>query len=151
MSLLFSTVTVTPRQGAAVTIQESGHPDEYDLRELLRREARYAPVHETEYHGAAVQVRQYRFLVKGRDWLAERDGFALMDAYDELALRCGEAPFVQRDDVELLAQYTIPLDLCGLCAHRGLLTMDDVGSCNCCGAGEFFDPDVSAGQEAAIG
>ena len=57
MSLLFSTVTVTPRQGAAVTIQESGHPDEYDLRELLRREARYAPVHETEYHGAAVQVR----------------------------------------------------------------------------------------------
>ena len=74
-----------------------------------------------------------------------------MDAYDELALRCGEAPFVQRDDVELLAQYTIPLDLCGLVRPQGALTMDDVGSCNCCGAGEFFDPDVSAGQEAAIG
>lgn len=150
MSLLFSTVTVTPRQGAAVTILESGHPDEYDLRELLRREARYAPVRKAEYHGAAVQVRQYRFFVKGPDWLAERDGFALMGAYDELALRCGEAPFVQRDDVELLTQYTIPLDLCGLCAHRGLLNMADVGCCNCCDAGEFFDPDVPAGQEAAI-
>ena len=109
MSLLFSTVTVTPRQGAAVTILESGHPDEYDLRELLRGEARYAPVRKPAFQGAAVQVCHYRFRVKGRDWLAERDSFALMDAYDELALRCGEKPFVQRGDVELLAQYTFRL------------------------------------------
>ena len=60
MSLLFSTVTVTPRQGAAVTILESGHPDEYDLRELLRGDTRYAPVRKAEYHGAAVQVRRLR-------------------------------------------------------------------------------------------
>lgn len=151
MSLLFSTVTITPRQGAVVTVQESGHPDEYDLRKLLRCEARYAPVRKTEYHGAAVQVRQYRFQVKGRDWLAERDCFALMEAYDELALRCGEAPFVQREDVKLLAQYTIRLDLCGLCVHRGLLTMDDVSCCSCCDAGEFFAPEVSTGQEAEAG
>lgn len=149
MSLLFSIVTVTPRQGAAVTIQESGHPDEYDLRELLRGEARYASIRKAEYHGAAVRVCHYRFRVKGRDWLAERDSFALMDAYDGLALRCGEAPFMQREDVELLAQYTISLDLCDLCTHRGLLTMDDVGCCNCCDAGEFFDPDPHAGGEAA--
>lgn len=45
MSLLFSTVTITPRQGVAVTIQESGHPDEYDLRELLRGETRYGTHH----------------------------------------------------------------------------------------------------------
>ena len=109
MSLLFSTVTITPRQGVAVTIQESGHPDEYDLRELLRGEARYAPVCKPAFQGAAVQVCHYRFRVKGRDWLAERDSFALMDAYDELALRCGEKPFVQRGDVELLAQYTFRL------------------------------------------
>lgn len=109
MSLLFSTVTVTPKQGAAVTILESGHPDEYDLRELLRGEARYAPVRKPAFQGAAVQVCHYRFRVKGRDWLAERDSFALMDAYDELALRCGEKPFVQRGDVELLAQYTFRL------------------------------------------
>ena len=109
MSLLFSIVTVTPRQGAAVTIQESGHPDEYDLRELLRGETRYASIRKAEYHGAAVRVCHYRFRVKGRDWLAERDSFALMDAYDELALRCGEKPFVQRGDVELLAQYTFRL------------------------------------------
>ena len=149
MSLLFSIVTVTPRQGAAVTIQESGHPDEYDLRELLRGETRYASIRKAEYHGAAVRVCHYRFRVKGRDWLAERDSFALMDAYDGLALRCGEAPFMQREDVELLAQYTISLDLCDLCTHRGLLTMDDVGCCNCCDAGEFFDPDPHAGGEAA--
>ena len=109
MSLLFSTVTITPRQGVAVTIQESGHPDEYDLRELLRGEARYAPVRKPAFQGAAVQVCHYRFRVKGRDWLVERDSFALMDAYDELALRCGEKPFVQRGDVELLAQYTFRL------------------------------------------
>ena len=109
MSLLFSTVTITPRQGVAVTIQESGHPDEYDLRELLRGETRYAPVRKPAFQGAAVQVCHYRFRVKGRDWLAERDSFALMDAYDKLALRCGEKPFVQRGDVELLAQYTFRL------------------------------------------
>ena len=151
MSLLFSTVTVTPRQGAAVTILESGHPDEYDLRELLRGDTRYAPVRKAEYHGAAVQVRQYRFFVKGPDWLAERDSFALIHAYDELALRHGERPFVQRKDVKLLEQYTISLDLCGLCAHRGMLTMADVGCCNCCDAGAFFDPEPHAGEEAAEG
>ena len=151
MSLLFSTVTITPRQGVAVTIQESGHPDEYDLRELLRGEARYAPVRKPAFQGAAVQVCHYRFRVKGRDWLAERDSFALMDAYDGLALRCGEAPFVHRKDVELLARYTISLDLCDLCAHRGLLTMADVGCCNCCDAGAFFDPEPHAGEEAAEG
>ena len=125
MSLLFSTVTITPRQGVAVTIQESGHPDEYDLRELLRGEARYAPVRRAEYHGAAVQVRQYRFFVKGPDWLAERDSFALIHAYDELALRHGERPFVQRGDVELLMQYTFRLDPCGLYAHRDFHTQGE--------------------------
>ena len=125
MSLLFSTVTITPWQGVAVTIQESGHPDEYDLRELLCGEMRYAPVRKPAFQGAAVQVCHYRFRVKGRDWLAERDSFALMDAYDKLALRCGEKPFVQRGDVELLMQYTFPLDLCGLCAHRDFHTQGE--------------------------
>lgn len=151
MSLLFSTVTITPKQGLAVTVNESGHPDEYDMRELLRYETRYAPVRKAKFHGAAVQVRQYRFQVKGRDWLAERDSFALMDAYDELAQRHREKPFVQREDVELLEQYTTSLNLCDLCSHRGLLTMSDVGSCNCCDKGEFFSPDVHAGKEAKNG
>ena len=149
MSLLFSTVTITPKQGLAVTVNESGHPDQYDLRELLRYETRYAPVRKTEFHGAAVQVCQYRFCVKGRDWLAERDSFALMTAYNELARHHGEKTFVQREDVELLEQYTIPLDLCDLCAHRGFLTMTDVGACNCCDEGEFFSPDIHAGQEVS--
>lgn len=87
MSLLFSTVTIAPQQGASVTIWESGHPDEYDLRELLRYEARYTPFRKMEYHGAVVQVHQYRFSSMGRDWLAEQDSLALIAAYDELALR----------------------------------------------------------------
>lgn len=103
------------------------------------------------YHGAAVQVRQYRFFVKGPDWLAERDSFALIKAYDELALRHGEKPFVKRGDVKLLEQYEISMNLCGLYAHRGLLTMADVGCCNCCDAGAFFDPEPHAGEEAAEG
>lgn len=149
MSLLFSTVTITPKLGPAVTVSESGHPDEYDMRELLRYETRYAAVRKTEFHGAAIKVCQYRFQVKGRDRLAERDSFALMAAYDELALRHGETPFVQRGDVELLEQYHIPLDLCGLCQHRGMLTMSDVAACNCCDEGEFFSPDTHAGQEVS--
>ena len=73
MSLLFSTVTVTPKQGAAVTILESGHPDEYDLRELLRCDTRYAPVRKAEYHGATVQVRS----LSGA-WTGWRSGTALL-------------------------------------------------------------------------
>ncbi len=147
MSLLFSKVTITPKAGPELVINESGHPDEYDLRELLRYETRYAPVRNKNFCGAVVKVQHYRFQVKGRDRLAERDSFALMAAYDELALRHGETPFVQRGDVELLEQYHIPLDLCGLCQHRGMLTMSDVAACNCCDEGEFFSPDIHAGQE----
>jgi len=149
MSLLFSTVTITPRQGPVVTVNESGHPDEYDMRELLRYETRYAAVRKTEFHGAAVKVCQYRFRVKGRDRLAERDIFALMAAYNELALCHGEEPFARREDVELVEQFAFSIDLCELCAHRGFLTMADVGACNCCDAGEFFSPDIHAGQEVS--
>ena len=123
MSLLFSTVTITPRQGVAVTIQESGHPDEYDLRELLRGEARYAPVRKPAFQGAAVQVCHYRFRVKGRDWLAERDSFALMDAYDELALR-GEALRAARGCGTAGAVH-VSLDPCGLYAHRDFHTQGE--------------------------
>ena len=149
MSLLFSVVTITPKQGLAVTVNESGHPDEYDMRELLRYETRYAAVRKTEFHGATIKVCQYRFQVKGRDKLTERDSFALMAAYNELALRYSEKPFVRRDDVELVEQYDLQLDLCTLCSHRGLLAMDDVGACNCCDEGEFFSPDTHAGQEVS--
>ena len=150
MSLLFSKVTVTPKTGPALTFNESGHPDEYDLRELLRYEKRYAPVRDAAYLNAAVVVRLYRFQAGSRDWLAERDCFALMDSYDALALRCGEKPFIQQDDVELVEEYAFKLDLCGLCRHRGWLASDDVASCNCCDAGEFFMPDIHAGKAGTV-
>ncbi len=151
MSLLFSKVTITPSNGSEVAVNESGHPDEYDLRQLLMYEERYAQIRKPEYHNAAVKVCQYRFQVKGRDWLADRDSFALMAAYNELALRHNEKPFVLRDDVELVEQYAITLNLCDLCSHRGLLTLSDVGACNCCDSGEFFSPNIHAAQEGKNG
>ena len=92
-----------------------------------------------------------RFFVKGPDWLAERDSFALIHAYDELALRHGERPFVQRKDVKTAgAVHDLPRPVRPV-RPQGMLTMADVGCCNCCDAGEFFDPEHHAGEEAAAG
>ncbi len=149
MSLLFSNVTITPKVGLVVTVNESGHPDEYDIRDLIRCELRYAPVRDTAYLVSDVSVRQYRFRTGGRDWLAERDSFALMAAYDALAQRHGEKPFVQREDVELVGQYAFWLQLCDFCGHRELLTPDDVAACACCDMGEYFEPDIREETETA--
>ena len=54
-------------------------------------------------------MRHYRYQVKGRDWLAEREHFALMEAYDALAKRHTARPFVGRGDVKLLGQYKFHL------------------------------------------
>lgn len=106
MSLLFSEITYTDPHGQQITFLESGHPDEYDMRELLGHEPRYARVRKAFLNGGALHVRHYMFRTpKGRDWLAEQDHFALMDAYDALARRHGEKPFVRRGDVSLLEEY----------------------------------------------
>lgn len=84
MSLLFSEIKAESVDGKPLKLWESGHPDEYDLRELLQYEARYAAVKEAVQNGSVLHVRHYRFQVNGAEWLAERDHFALIDAYDEL-------------------------------------------------------------------
>ena len=41
MKLFFSTVLVAAPGGEVLTYWESGHPDEYDIWELITRDARY--------------------------------------------------------------------------------------------------------------
>ncbi|WP_300605109.1 hypothetical protein [uncultured Oscillibacter sp.] len=98
MSLLFSEVTFRWRDGDETLLYESGHPDEYDTRELLKHEDRYAAVRSRGLAGVTVQVQHYRYLGGStKDWLAEQEHIALMEAYNEAV--SGE-PFPQRDDVE---------------------------------------------------
>ena len=102
MSLLFSEIKFCFPNGEPVCRYESGHPDEHDIRELLTMDERYADVAKRRTSLTAVQVQRYRYLTGGRDWLAEAEHFALLDAYNELAQRHGEEPFAERDDVEHL-------------------------------------------------
>lgn len=103
MSLLFSQVTLRREDGVDTVLYESGNPDEYDMRELLKSEDRYAAVRSFGLNGLTVQVQHYRFLGgSSRDWLAEAEHIALMEAYNEIA---PNALFTQRDDVERLEHY----------------------------------------------
>ncbi len=108
MSLLFSEVTIRRKNGASVTLCESGHPDEYDLRELLKYEDRYSALRTAGLDGMTVQVQHYRFLGGSkRDWLAEAEHIALMEAYDEAV---SHESFTQRDDVEHLEYYEFEIE-----------------------------------------
>lgn len=89
-------------------LYESGHPDEYDMRELLKTEERYAGVRSFGLNGLSVQVQHYRFLGgSSRDWLAEREHIALLEAYNEMTP--GEL-FPERDDVEHLECFVFQID-----------------------------------------
>ena len=109
MSILFSRVTTVDEHGKRLSLWESGAPDRYDLQELLEYERRYAKVKQAALHGAKICVTGYRFQTGGRDWLAELDHFALMDAYDHLAKRHKEKSFLQMDRVERLGSFSIYL------------------------------------------
>ena len=103
MSLLFSQVTLRREDGVDTVLYESGNPDEYDMRELLKSEDRYAAIRSFGLNGLTIQVQHYRFLGgSSRDWLAEDEHIALMEAYNEIA---PNALFTQRDDVERLEYY----------------------------------------------
>ena len=103
MSLLFSKITLRRQDGKDIILYESGHPDEYDMWELLKYEGRYASLRTVGLNGLTVQVQHYRFLGGSkREWLAEREHIALMEAYDEMA---PDVLFTQRDDVEHLEYY----------------------------------------------
>lgn len=105
MSLLFSEVELTRSDGSKTVLRESGHPDETDLMELLREANQYAGWRAAVLEGATIQVRHYCFQSGGSAWLAERDHFALMDAYDQLALRHGEPCFLRCGAVNFVDGY----------------------------------------------
>ncbi len=107
MSLLFSEITFRGNDGVETAFYESGHPDEYDLRELLKCEDRYASICAAGFSGT-VQVQHYRYLGgSSRDWLAEQEHIALIEAYNEAS---PETLFPQRDDVERLEYFEFQID-----------------------------------------
>ena len=82
MSLLFSQVTLRREDGTDRVLYESGNPDEYDMRELLKSEDRYAAVRSFGLNGLTIQVQHYRFLGgSSRDWLAEAEHIAYYDSF----------------------------------------------------------------------
>lgn len=108
MSLLFSEITFRRKNGVETSLYESGHPDEFDVRELLKYEGRYSALRPSGLAGVTVQVQHYRFLGGStRDWLAERDHIALIEAYNEMTP--GEL-FPERDDVEHLECFTFQIE-----------------------------------------
>lgn len=108
MSLLFSEITFRRKNGAETSLYESGHPDEYDVRELLKYEERYSSLRTAGLTGVTVRVQHYRFLGgSARDWLAEREHIALMEACNEMA---SDTLFTQRDDVEYLEYYEFQVE-----------------------------------------
>lgn len=106
MSLLFSVIEAVGIDGKTEAIYESGCPDEHDLRELLAYECRCDALRQIIAQGGSIHVRHYRFQTGGRDWLAEKDHIALIEAYNKLARWHGEADFIGRDDVKMLDQYS---------------------------------------------
>lgn len=107
MSLLFSEITFHRKGRNDMLFLESGHPDEHDVRELLKYEDRYESVRASGLKGVTVQVQQYRYLGGStRDWLAEPEHFALMEAYNEAS---PHEVFTQRDDVEHLEYFEFQL------------------------------------------
>lgn len=108
MSLLFSEVTLYRKDGMNMLLYESGHPDEYDMRELLKNEERYAEVRSFDLNGLSVQVEHCRFLGgTSKDRLAEQDHISLIEAYNEMT---SDALFTQRDDVECLDNYEFKIE-----------------------------------------
>ena len=89
MKLFFSTVLVAAPGGEVLTYWESGHPDEYDIWELITRDARYRKAAELLEESVEVRVSHYIYETEspGPDAHAEQSHFDLLDAYNELARR----------------------------------------------------------------
>ena len=82
MKLFFSTVLVAAPGGEVLTYWESGHPDEYDIWELITRDARYRKAAELLEESVEVRVSHYIYETEspGPDAHAEQSHFDLLDA-----------------------------------------------------------------------
>ena len=101
MKLFFSTVLVAAPGGEVLTYWESGHPDEYDIWELITRDARYRKAAELLEESES----------PGPDAHAEQSHFDLLDAYNELARRHRRSRFEHREDVSKVRTFSLHLEL----------------------------------------
>lgn len=108
MSLLFSEVTLRRQNGEDIILYESGHPDKYNMRELLKYENRYSALRAAGLASVTIRVQHHRFLGgSARDWLAEQEHIALIEAYDEMT---PDMLFTRREDVECLDNYEFQIE-----------------------------------------
>lgn len=113
MKLSFSTVLVAAPGGEVLTYWESGHPDEYDIWELITRDARYRKAAELLEESVEVRVSHYIYETEspGPDAHAEQSHFDLLDAYNELARRHRRSRFEHREDVSKVRTFSLHLEL----------------------------------------
>ena len=113
MKLFFSTVLVAAPGGEVLTYWESGHPDEYDIWELITRDARYRKAAELLEESVEVRVSHYNYETEspGPDAHAEQSHFDLLDAYNELARRHRRSRFEHREDVSKVRTFSLHLEL----------------------------------------
>ena len=107
MKLFFSTVLVAAPGGEVLTYWESGHPDEYDIWELITRDARYRKAAELLEESVEVRVSHYIYETEspGPDAHAEQSHFDLLDAYNE------RSRFEHREDVSKVRTFSLHLEL----------------------------------------
>lgn len=103
MSFIFSKVTITPNNPAIKPLVrfESGFLDEYDVYDRMRRDPAYAEATFTRDVWEYIQIENYRYFSgEAKERPADGDHLAMMRVYDKLAARCGEKPFMERDEIQ---------------------------------------------------
>lgn len=113
MKLFFSTICVAAPSGEVLTYWESGHPDEYDIWDLLTRDTRYHEAAKLQGESLEVRVSHYIYETEspGPDTRAEQSHFDLLDAYIELARRHRRSRFEHREDVCKVRTFRLHLEL----------------------------------------
>lgn len=112
MKLYFSAIRFPLPHAEVLTCWESGHPDEYDVQELVARSPRYRTVAAllTETAEAAVSHYIYETDSPGADTVAEQSHFDLLDAYNELARQHRSRRFEHREDVCKVRTFKLRLE-----------------------------------------
>ncbi len=101
MSLQFSYLSVYDGKKFCMGAYESGHPDEYDARELIAADEYFSKMVNALGDRANIMIDHYDFDTgTGKDELAEESHFALIRAYDEMVQGTNCCEFIYRDDVE---------------------------------------------------
>ncbi len=101
MSLQFSYLSIYDGSKFCMGTYESGHPDEYDARELIADNEQLSQMVEALNGDATIVVEHYDFDTRiGKDELAEASHFAMIHAYNEMIRGTDRCEFIYRDDVE---------------------------------------------------